>query len=127
MERQTRNDNGSSGGVSRYDRQPDRVLELKGISDEIFSRMNLAQRSQISASQCLAIARAMAWADYLEDKYPGRGYGVRVLGMVNYILDTRISVKGRGRNDLVTSISAIIGGVGAETGGLKDRIMRLMN
>jgi len=74
--------------------------EIREIIREVFSKENLHLRAVITDRQLLALARAISFAEQYDS------YEIRE--MVAIILGLTISVKARGRDDLVEGLRAAL-------------------
>lgn len=100
----------STAPVKSYERTPEEVRRIESMVEAVFGEQSPLQRSVLTPQQALVIARMWAWADHLDRKYPDTQCSMVVRDLAQYLVLSRVSIKGRGRDDLRTALEAVLGG-----------------
>lgn len=96
--------------VQSYERTPEEVRRIEAMVEAVFGEQSPLQRSVLTPRQALVIARMRAWADHLAIRYPGTRASQTVRDLADYLVLSRVSIKGRGRDDLRAALEAVLGG-----------------
>lgn len=80
-----------------------RVAEIKGMTEAILSIENMRLRSQITPQLAARLIQAQAFAQHYNSEL--------MQAIVDYVLQTRVSIKGWGMKNLVDSLKSLRSGM----------------
>jgi len=105
-----------SGLFTSEDRSDGRKKDIEAIVNAIFSKIAPEQKSVLSDEQVIHLVRGMIFAERYKSKI--------MRALVEHVLETRVSIDGRGRNDLVKALQAtILASQDETTRGLREKLL----